>query len=388
MSEYQYIEFRAIDRPLTDAEMAFAEKQSTRAEISRWSLRNEYHYGDFRGDVSGLLRRGFDVHLHYASFGVRTAAFRLPVGLPFPKAVWSPYIGLGELAWMPDRKGQGGILALSPFHDADGIGEIWNPGEYMDDLVLVRSRLVAGDLRALYAIWLCAAFDDQSVEPHVVEPPLPGGLADCVDAFGPFLEFFGLDPLILAAASERSPIGPQPQSQEEQCRGWVERQSAAEAKQLLRRFLTEDPSMVKAEAIAAIRQSGGSSDWPTASPGRTLAVLLDRTEQLRVEHNAKEQRECEALAEREAARKQRERQSRMREMVKEPNAWLREATRLVDQRGTSNYEAAAEILAELREAVGGDEGKKIARKHAAHLAKKHPTLNCLKSSLRKRGLLQ
>lgn len=132
----------------------------------------------------------------------------------------------------------------------------------------------------------------------------------------------------------------------------------------------------------------GSSDWPTASPGRTLEVLFGRTEQLRVEHNAKEEKKREALAKREAAKKQRERQKRMQEMVKEPKAWLREATKLVDLRGTSNYKAAAEILADLREAVGGDEGEKITRKHAAHLAKKHPTLNRLKSSLRKRGLLE
>lgn len=37
MSEYQYIQFRAVDRPLTDKELAYVEKQSTRAEISRWS---------------------------------------------------------------------------------------------------------------------------------------------------------------------------------------------------------------------------------------------------------------------------------------------------------------------------------------------------------------
>ena len=56
-------------------------------------------------------------------------------------------------------------------------------------------------------------------------------------------------------------------------------------------------------------------------------------------------------------------------------------------RGTDNYKAAADILADLREAIGGKEGDKIARRHAAHLAKKYPTLNQLKSSLRKRGLL-
>ena len=67
--------------------------------------------------------------------------------------------------------------------------------------------------------------------------------------------------------------------------------------------------------------------------------------------------------------------------------WLRKAGQLVDARGTDNYRAAADILADLREASGGDEGEKITRKRAAHLTKTHPTLNVLKSSLRKRGLL-
>ena len=33
MSEYQYLAFRAVDRCLTERELAFARKQSTRAEI-------------------------------------------------------------------------------------------------------------------------------------------------------------------------------------------------------------------------------------------------------------------------------------------------------------------------------------------------------------------
>ena len=56
--------------------------------------------------------------------------------------------------------------------------------------------------------------------------------------------------------------------------------------------------------------------------------------------------------------------------------------------GTSNDKAASEILADLREAVGGDEGERITRKHAAHLVEKYPTLSHLKSLLRKRGLLE
>ena len=122
--------------------------------------------------------------------------------------------------------------------------------------------------------------------------------------------------------------------------------------------------------------------------GRSFQELLDKTETLRTEYDAKEQQKREAAAKRAAAERERERQNRMKEMVKEPKKWLREAEKLVDTRGTANYKAAAEMLADLREAVGGDEGEKITRKHAAHLAKKHPTLNRLKSSLRKRGLLE
>jgi uncharacterized Zn finger protein len=74
-------------------------------------------------------------------------------------------------------------------------------------------------------------------------------------------------------------------------------------------------------------------------------------------------------------------------MLKDPDKWLREAERLVDARSTDNYKAAAEILNDLREVVGGDKGDQMARNCAANLAKKYPTLNHLKSSLRKRGLL-
>jgi hypothetical protein len=37
---------------------------------------------------------------------------------------------------------------------------------------------------------------------------------------------------------------------------------------------------------------------------------------------------------------------------------------LVEERGTDNYREAASILADLRDAIGGEQGNKIARKHA------------------------
>ncbi|MDN3351358.1 hypothetical protein [Actinomadura sp. DC4] len=50
MSENQYYEFRAIDRPLHERQRAEPRALSTRAQITATSFVNEYHWGDFRGD--------------------------------------------------------------------------------------------------------------------------------------------------------------------------------------------------------------------------------------------------------------------------------------------------------------------------------------------------
>ena len=49
MSEYQYYEFQAIDRPLTADEMATLRQYSTRARITPTSFVNEYNWGDSAG---------------------------------------------------------------------------------------------------------------------------------------------------------------------------------------------------------------------------------------------------------------------------------------------------------------------------------------------------
>jgi hypothetical protein len=46
VSEYQYYEFLALDRPLTDKQRAELRKLSSRAEITATRFVNEYNYGD------------------------------------------------------------------------------------------------------------------------------------------------------------------------------------------------------------------------------------------------------------------------------------------------------------------------------------------------------
>ncbi len=397
MSEYQYIEFRAVDRPLTDNELAFAEKQSSRAEISRWCFSNEYNYGSFHGDVDGMLRRGFDVFLEYANYGTRTLKICLPTGLPFAKKLWSKFVDEDFLKWTPDSKGVAGTLVLDPFFEP--FDSFWDFDDCLDDVIAVRERLIAGDLRALYLLWLCVAGDENFDPSETVEPPVPLGLHDFDLKLDGMFRFYGIDPLLVDAAADvplprgkkhKKTSTPVVLSPAERLQPWLKSLGAKQAKDHLEQLLAGDTAAVKAEILAAVAQDRANSkqaEWPTVELNRTVETLLKQTEVLREGFEAAEKKRQAAKAIRDAARAQQVRENRMAEMIKDPQKWLAESERLADERGTSNYKLAAEILADLKEAIGGAKGKALARKHAAHLARKHPTLNHLKSSLRKRGIL-
>jgi hypothetical protein len=79
MSEYQYYEFRAIDRPLTKDEMAEVRKTSTRATITPTSFVNVYHWGDYHGDPLELMTRYYDAHVYTANWGTHQLMFGFPV---------------------------------------------------------------------------------------------------------------------------------------------------------------------------------------------------------------------------------------------------------------------------------------------------------------------
>jgi hypothetical protein len=79
MSEYQYYEFLAIDRPLAEDETAALRALSTRAEITPVSFTNEYSRGDFKGDPDRLMQRYFDAHVYVANWMTAVFMVRLPI---------------------------------------------------------------------------------------------------------------------------------------------------------------------------------------------------------------------------------------------------------------------------------------------------------------------
>src|SRR3546814_7652461 len=71
MSEYQYYEFQAIDRPLDRAAQEALRSISSRARISATSFTNHYEWGDLKGDPCKLMEQWFDLHLYLTNWGTR-----------------------------------------------------------------------------------------------------------------------------------------------------------------------------------------------------------------------------------------------------------------------------------------------------------------------------
>ena len=78
MSEYQYYEFKTIDKPLTQKDMQTLSKLSSRAQITPTSFVNVYNYGDFRGDPLKLVAKYFDAFLYVANWGVHWFMLKMP----------------------------------------------------------------------------------------------------------------------------------------------------------------------------------------------------------------------------------------------------------------------------------------------------------------------
>lgn len=123
MSEYQYYEFQAIDRPLTDKEMAELRAFSTRARITPTSFVNDYEWGNFKGNADGWMEKYFDAFLYLANWGTHVFKVRLPIRLLDAKTV-RPYC-TGECALVRERSGQ----VILTFVSEDEEGGDWVDGD-------------------------------------------------------------------------------------------------------------------------------------------------------------------------------------------------------------------------------------------------------------------
>jgi hypothetical protein len=272
MSEYQYYEFRAVDRPLTEAEMAELRALSSRATITPTSFQNEYNFGDFRGDPLTLMRKYFDAFVYVSNWGAYQFMVRLPITL-LPLETARLYLIEPEVQVFPN-----GDTVIVDFSLQEGESE-WEEGEgWLASLLPLRDELARGDLRALYIGWLSAVWmsddEDEEVRDEDREPPLPPGMKKLSASLTSLVRFLQVDPDLVTAAAQRSEKLEETPDSMTEWGEWLRRLPENDKTELLLQVMQGKSMQAQAALLRRFREDTLPMREPAEAGGRTMRELL------------------------------------------------------------------------------------------------------------------
>ncbi|MBC8394638.1 MAG: hypothetical protein H8E17_18970 [Deltaproteobacteria bacterium] len=343
MSEYQYYEFQAIDKPLGDKDIKALRNLSTRAQITATSFVNEYHWGDFKGDPVKLMERYYDAFLYVANWGTHWFMFKIPRRL-IPIDLVKPYC-LGENATLHEK---GESLIFEFISETDDYE--WEEGEgRLSSLISLRSDIIQGDYRALYLAWLFCAQTGE-MEYDEFEPPVPAKLGDLNAPLKSFIDFMRIDADLIAVAAENSAPQGRPAGYQKALKSWIKSLSETEKNDILFRLAKDhDPHlgtelMQRFQEAVSIKDDAGTGNKP-----RTVADLLEKAEALTVER----QRQIARQKAEEKARKKRQkaiaREKYLDGLAEKENTVWKNVADLINKRQPTDYDEAVQLLVDLRD---------------------------------------
>lgn len=349
MSEYQYYEFQAIDKPLTAKEMQELRSYSTRARITPTSFVNDYSWGSFKGDEDAWMEKYFDAFLYIANWGTHIFKLRLPSSLLDLKIAKRYCPGRGAFA----NEKNGKVILTFASEDEDG--DEWIEGEgLLSSLISVRAEIAGGDLRGLYLGWLLCVQNDE-LDEEEIEPPVPPGLGKLSASLESLVDFLRIDPHLLQVAAQESRTKEEAPPRKEEVREWIGKLLSGEKDELLARIIMgKEISLAKELFYRFIWETKtGDREIAKKGQGRAAGELLGAAEELAEEQRrlaVRKAAEEKAKRDREAAIK---RERYLREISKgEPELWKR-AEDLAATKQPKNYDQAVNLLLDLRDVAAG-----------------------------------
>jgi hypothetical protein len=366
MSEYQYYEFLALDRPLEQSEMAALRALSTRADITSTRFSNVYNYGNFKGSPEKLMEQYFDAHVYVANWGTQTLMLRLPRG-----GVDEERLALYAVADVLKFRTTKQHLIIQWERNTEEPDDDWVEGEgWMARLVAIREELERGDYRALYLGWLSGVQGSLPEEPSdedisdedmdyeieggvkqdVIEPPVPAGLGSLTAAQQALVEFLGVNQDLLTAAAWASPDTSAPTDSTREMKQWVTNVSADEARPYLLLLLQGKARQAEAQirrAYATSLRSSSSAQTEAAPARRSVAALRQLVEKARVERRGREAKKKQ----RELEKKRQERERYLATLAEDVDRHWQQVAKLAEQQIASAYDRARDLLVDLSDAA-------------------------------------
>jgi hypothetical protein len=335
MSEYQYYEFQAIDRPLDRAAQDVLRSISSRARITATSFTNHYEWGDFKGDPRKFMERWFDLHLYLANWGTRRLMIRVPKRI-VNQADMNPFTR--EIDWV-EVWTSGDHLIIDIQHHEDGGYDDWDDGSgRLAALAPLRTDLLSGDLRLFYLLWLTAV-QDEFVPDDEIEP-LPG-IGPLTGALEGFAEFFGIDPNLVAAAAELA--ADDALMSKDGLRNALAVIPEREKAELLLRVVDGD-TRVAAELRRRVRKKN-----PMSATHRTAGKLRMRAKEIAEAREHAEAERLEAERRRQAAEAEKARRARLNTLKqRDAGSVWRQIEQEIERRNPAGYDTAMSLLSDIQ----------------------------------------
>jgi hypothetical protein len=335
MSEYQYYEFQAIDRPLTAKEQAEIKELSSRVKLTPTQAIFLYNYGDFRNKPEEVVVKYFDMMFYIANWGSWRLIFRFPKAIVDPK-LFQTYALRNTITITETSKYV--VLDLA-IHQEEGVSG-WVEGEgWLSQLLPLREELLAGDLRLLYLVWLKVAPElvGYVLDEDPIEPSIPANLSQLSPPLKAFIELVELDPELVAAAAQASPK--RQKDAEVSLEDSLSMLSAVERQNFLLKLVRREPH-VDLQLINRLKElAGKGKSLPQFTEGyRRLSELQSIVDNVKSEWEEREQ---------ERARKQRVKELEIL-ASKEAQIW-KKVVDLIELKQAKPYDEATALLKDLRD---------------------------------------
>jgi hypothetical protein len=349
MSEYQYYEFQAVDRPLTEQEQREVRSVSTRATITATRFTNHYEWGDFKGEPAVWMEKYFDAFLYLANWGTHELMLRLPRRALDLKT--AQQYCCGEVA---AARGHGDfvILELSSLEDE---GSDWvDENGLLSSLIPLRADLVGGDHRALYLAWLLCVQSGE-LKDDATEPPVPAGLGNLTASLDAFADFLRIDGDLIVVAATGSPKV-DTSSSDREIEEWIAALPDAGKTEWLVRLAGGREPHLRAELLRQFRELHPPVLHQGAGALRTVSELREAAD---VRAGERMREEAESAAAERARREREAAEARERHFAalakREAGAW-REVDALVATKQPGKYDQAVKLLCDLKE-LGAQKGR-------------------------------
>lgn len=382
MSEYQYYEFAAIDRPLTHAEMAELRAVSTRAVITPSGFGNHYEWGDLKADPADWMRRYFDAFIHTANWCSCRLTLRVPLA-NFGKDELKPFatkhaltIEASDEYWILD-------WALDKSQDYDRFAEDDGSG-WMRRLVPMRDELLRGDLRPLYLGWLAGASGGELPE-DAQEPEVPPGLSALSPPQQALVEFLEIDPdMLLAAMAGSASVSPADISEAGRIDAWLDEWQRDEMVAVLK-LIAQGRGQEAERRVRSRHAAWLKAQRPAHAPAtrrRSVAELRElaiSAAAVRLEREAAERTKQEA-------EHRRQRETYLRQMMAEADKHWDAIDAQAKRGSASGYTQAVRALIDLAEGYMLTSSRKEFERALRRFVVRHATRGALLRRLTEAGL--